>query len=127
MGRNTSSRRVLQRLLGSKVGPLDFDEVLEADRLVDTALDQLESEEPSLLGFMQEDPGVSLLLRSTVVSTFDLFAHDTQRGIDFDRTVQRVDSVVFRALCATAMRMVLRDRDVRENNLGGDLSWRISQ
>lgn len=108
------NRQVMAQLLDS----LDFredikDEVKLADYYIDEALDVLETEEPSLLEWIQTDEEVDRLRWTNRSTTYWLMMAQMKKQVPLEKIVGKVDNLFGRVLAAVAWRAVMKDRERR--------------
>lgn len=109
-----SSRRLLRRFLRPFVNDEFFSETIRpADRRIDAALDQLESEEPSLLEFLSHDEGIQKLLDAHSAATAFALSQGLQVKMPFEQIIKRLDQLTYRVLATVAVEATARAR--REN------------
>lgn len=107
---NASSRRVFTRLLRKQLDPGALGEVCAADVWVDEALDHLEREEPSLLGWLERDPALNRALKANMTAIYQSVVNNAKRGEPFEHSLDRMNQLIFRMVAATSWRAALKER-----------------
>ena len=106
-----SERRLLSRHLRHHVVPEYFQQtVAPADEAMDNALDQLETEEPSLLEWLGSEPTMRCLLDAHGAATFVALALSQSSGLPLDKVTRRLDGLVYRLVATVALEATMRAR-----------------
>ena len=107
-------RGVMTRLLAS-LDMTDFDrsEITLADAYLDEALDAVDDEEPTLLGWLSNDTDLERLCWANRSVMYWLVVRNSQRGVPLQRTINSIDKLVSRMLAATAWRATMRARELQ--------------
>ena len=85
-------------------------EVRDADHYVDSALAVLEWEEPTLLEWLAEDPHINGVLRANATAMFALIMADQKRKFTWERTIKRLEALVYRTSVAIAWNAAMHER-----------------
>ncbi len=110
MVHNNPPKRVLERLLTGQLSDTQMPEVRDADVFVDSTLDVLGREEPTLSGWLDDDPQVRALLRASATASYALIMKDQRDGISLVETIKRLDALTQRAVATVALAAVMRER-----------------
>ena len=87
-----------------------MDDVREADLFVDTTLDVLGREEPTLNGWLNDDPQVRSLLRANAAASFSLIMKDQRDSRQLTETIKRLDALTQRTVSTLALAAVMKER-----------------
>lgn len=105
-----SSRRVFTRLLRKQLDRGSLNEINAADIWVDEALEHLESDEPTLLSWLERDPELTRALKANMTAIYHAVVTDANKGQSFEMSLERVHQLIFRIVAASAWRAALMER-----------------
>lgn len=107
----STARKLLRRYLKPYVADEFFRVVVKpADLHTDRSLDQLETEEPSLLNFIQNEPKLANLLSAHSAATAVTIMRGNQYRLSIEDTVSRLDSLTYRLVATVIMETTMRTR-----------------
>lgn len=109
---SAASRGVFSRMLRGQLDSISAEEVRQADIFVDHSLEHLESEEPSLARWLESDPELVRALKANISAVYQSILNDSAHGRPIDFTLQRINQMIFRIVCAAAWRAALRERSI---------------
>jgi hypothetical protein len=101
---------VFARLLRQQLDHGALVEIRAADLWVDEALEHLEREEPSLRAWLEKDYSLNRALKANMTAIYQSVVSDAGRGQPFERSLDRVNQLIFRIVAAAAWRAALNER-----------------
>lgn len=109
--RRSTPRNVLSKLLKPSVSKRYYQNVIvPADRVIDSALDDMETEEPSFMDWLERNPDLDTLLSAHQAAVYRTITHGSASGVPIEKVIQRIDALTYRLTAAIALSAVRHER-----------------
>lgn len=105
-----SRTRLIAKAIGPQLRGHFKAEVERADHWVDEALGAVSEEEPTLASWLDKDEEVQRMMRANGSAMYWTILNGLDRGRSLEEVVEKVETLVERAVVATSWRAVMMDR-----------------